>query len=398
MPVYEVSHIARYVKESVEADALLADLWVQGEISNASLSAAGHWYFTMKDDRAQLRCVMFKPVGRKAGADNGGKHLRGGALVTVHGRISFYEARGDLQLYVDLVQPKGVGELALKLELLKKRLEEEGLFDESRRRPLPRFPQRIGVVTSPTSAAWQDIQHVISRRYPLVELVLAPCQVQGDASAPTIVEALAAMNAEPGLDAVIVARGGGSLEELWPFNEEPVARAIYACRVPVISGVGHETDTTIADLVADVRAPTPSAAAELAVPDARELRRQVSAHYRNLNMLALAEVARRRAALDGLDARAARRLPDVDALRLRVDELLARARNTAGSLTTLRQEQLRGLAFRLAALDPRAVLKRGYAVVQRRDTRAVVTSPNQVFPGDTLRVTVAEGEFGARAE
>lgn len=391
MPIYAVWQLARYLKDSLDSDAFLADLWVQGEVSNASHSAAGHWYFTLKDDRAQLRSVMFRNGG-------GGRFIQNGAKVNAHGRASFYEARGELQLYVDLVQPEGAGELALKLELLRQKLEREGLFDPSRKRSLPRFPQRIGVATSPSSAAWQDIQNVIRRRFPLVELVLAPCQVQGEAAAATIVEALETLAAEPDLDMVIVARGGGSLEELWPFNEEAVARAVFACPVPVISGVGHETDTTICDQVADVRAPTPSAAAELAVPDARELHAQVAAHRQALDDVVAALVERRHRDAEALAARLLHRAPDIAAHRLHVDDLLKVATQQLDETALLLRERLNGLSLRLGALNPNAVLRRGYAVVQRRDTRAVVTGQAQVAPGDRLDVSVADGTFGAQVE
>ena len=211
-----------------------------------------------------MRCVMFRN-------SRGAQYLVNGAAIVLHGRVSIYEQRGDLQLIADIAQPEGVGELQLKLEQLKLQLEQQGLFDQSRKRELPRFPEKIAVVTSPSGSVWHDIQNVVKRRYPLVELAIAPAPVQGEDAAPAIAEALQAAGDEPGVDLVIVARGGGSLEDLWAFNEEAVARAIFACPVPVVSAVGHETDHTIADLVADLRAPTPSAAAELVVPDRTEL-------------------------------------------------------------------------------------------------------------------------------
>ncbi|MSQ41366.1 MAG: exodeoxyribonuclease VII large subunit, partial [Dehalococcoidia bacterium] len=268
MPVYAVSQITAYLQASLESDDFLRDVWISGEVSNLSASGAGHMYFTLKDNAGQLRCVMFR-------SQRGREFLEKGAAVLAHGAISFYQTRGDLQFYVDLVQPAGVGELTLKLEQLKVKLQEEGLFEPSRKRSLPPFPHKIAVVTSPTGAVWHDIQNVIRRRYPLVELALAPTPVQGGQAAERIVEALQTVNQESDVDVVIIARGGGSLEELWPFNEEVVARAIYASRIPVVSGVGHETDVTIADLVADLRAPTPSAAAELVVPDKRQLQAEV---------------------------------------------------------------------------------------------------------------------------
>ncbi|SVD49625.1 uncharacterized protein METZ01_LOCUS402479, partial [marine metagenome] len=268
MPVYTVSQVTRYIKESLERDALLADLWVSGEASNVARSAAGHTYFSLKEENTLMRCVMFK-------GGSGGEHILDGSAVSLHGRMSVYEVRGDLQCIADIVRPEGMGERSLELERLKVQLEAEGLFEPSRKRSIPSFPRRVGVITSPTGAVWHDIQNVTGRRYPLAELVLAPCQVQGDNAAPTIIEAFDAMNAEPDIDVVILARGGGSAEELWPFNEEAVARAIYASKPPIISAVGHETNTSIADMVADLRAPTPSAAAEMAVPDSRELNERI---------------------------------------------------------------------------------------------------------------------------
>ena len=214
MAVYTVSQVTRYIKESLERDALLADLWVSGEASNVVRSAAGHTYFSLKEANTVLRCVMFRN-------GSGAEHLANGAAVSAHGRISVYEARGDLQCIVDLARPEGMGERYLELERLIVRLQNEGLFEPSRKRPLPEFPQRIGVITSPTGAVWHDIQTVVERRYPLTELVLAPCLVQGDTAAPSIIEAFEVINAEPGIDAVILARGGGSTEDLWTFNEEP---------------------------------------------------------------------------------------------------------------------------------------------------------------------------------
>jgi len=247
--VYSVTEVTGYLRELLEADNLLIDLWINGEVSNLSQSAAGHIYFTLKDEASQLRCVHFRR-GRLA------TQMENGTAVAAHGRISIYEVAGALQFYVDLVQPEGVGILHLEFERLKAQLEEEGLFDTARKRQLPAFPRRIGVVTSPTGAVFSDIVNVIGRRYPLVEVVLSPTPVQGDGAAEGIVQALDALNHIEGIDLVILARGGGSLEELWAFNQEKVARAVFASKAPVISGVGHDTDFTIVDFVADLRAPT----------------------------------------------------------------------------------------------------------------------------------------------
>ncbi|MBF8267924.1 MAG: exodeoxyribonuclease large subunit [Dehalococcoidia bacterium] len=389
MPVYSVSQVTRYLRDTLEADFLLRDLWVRGEVSNLSPSAAGHFYFTLKDDASQVRCVMFRPA-------HGGEHLEAGGAILAHGRISLYEVRGELQLYVDLVQPEGVGELHLELERLKVKLESEGLFQVSRKRPIPPFPQRIGVVTSPFGAVWHDIQSIIGRRYPLVELALAPTPVQGDGAAAGIVDAFDAVNSEDDIDVVILARGGGSLEELWPFNEEAVARAIYASRAPVISAVGHETDYTIADMVADCRAPTPSAAAELAVPDREEMEERILSFSRSLFQQVSTEMATLSHELDMAVGRLERYAPNIPSWRQRVDDLSVSHGRVLESYLALRGERVKALEMRLASLSPTAVLSRGYAVVQRKDTAELVTSVSQVQPNDDLHISVKDGSFPAR--
>lgn len=319
-----------------------------------------------------------------------------GAAVLAHGRISLYATRGELQLYVDLVQPEGTGPLHRELERLKVRLEEEGLFDPSRKRPLPVFPRKIGVVTSETGAVFHDICTVIQRRYPLVEVVLAPAAVQGRGAAAEIVDSLRTLNDRGDIDVILVARGGGSLEELWPFNEEVVARAVYGSRRPIISGVGHETDTTISDLVADRRAATPSAAAELAVPDVRQLRLQVATHQRATLSAVTSMLQARQDGARGLGQRLQWQAPPVDALRQRVDDLAQALVRDLGSSVKLARERFQGLAQHLEALSPHSVLERGYALVQLTEKGAVVTSTAQVTPDDALSVTVQDGSFGAR--
>ena len=265
MRFFSVADVTGYIKQVLSRDEQLRDLWISGEVSNFVRSTPGHCYFTLKDNNAQLRCVLFK-------GNHGSEHLSNGRAVNVHGRIDFYEVQGNIQFYVDAVQPSGIGVLAAELERLKIELEKEGLFEHSRKRILPEFPNRVGVVTSDTGAVLHDIQTVMGRRYPLAELVLCPSSVQGEQSVPEIVDAIQTLNSTDSIDVIIVARGGGSIEDLWAFNTEAVARAIYASRVPVVSAIGHETDYTIADLVADVRAPTPSAAAEIVCPDQRILK------------------------------------------------------------------------------------------------------------------------------
>ena len=387
MAVYTVSQIADYLKASLDGDSVLADVWVNGEVSNLSRSAAGHAYFTLKDARAQLRCVLFR-------RNRGAELLDNGHAVAAHGNISFYEVRGDIQLYVDLIRPEGMGALHLELERLKALLEEEGLFDPSRKRPLPSFPQHIGLVTSEQGAVFHDICNIIERRYPLAEVVLCAAAVQGKGAAPEIVDALRTLNAEGDVDVIIVARGGGSLEELWPFNEEAVARAIYASHAPVVSAVGHETDFTIADYVADVRAPTPSAAAELVVPDAAQLQAIVQGHVRSLSSNAAQFVSGHRQSVGHLLQRLHIRAPDIAGQRQRIDDLTALISSRLNILLERQGDRARNLQWRLAALDPRAVLARGYAVVAHEATGQTVTSPRQVAQGDPLAITVHEGIFG----
>jgi len=389
MPVYTVSQVTRYIKESLEGDSLLADLWVSGEASNVVRSAAGHTYFSLKEENTLLRCVMFK-------GGSGGEHILDGSAISLHGRVSVYEVRGDLQCIADLARPEGMGERYLELERLKVQLEAEGLFEPSRKRPIPSFPQRVGVITSPTGAVWHDIQNVVGRRYPLVELVMAPCQVQGDNAAPTIIEAFDTMNAESDIDVVILARGGGSTEELWPFNEEAVARAIYASKSPIISAVGHETNVTVADMVADLRAPTPSAAAELAVPDARELNERVIFNARTLYQGVMQEIANRASGVQLSVSRLEMRKPDTTTRRQQVDDLLQGLVLRLGNALALHKQKLVGLDQRLGALDPAGVLRRGYAAVSRMDTGAIVSDASQVSSGDVIHVRVHKGEFDAK--
>jgi exodeoxyribonuclease VII large subunit len=389
MEVYSVSEVTTYLRELLETNPHLADLWISGEVSNLTRSPAGHVYFTLKDENAQLRCVFFR-------RPNMGAPLDQGMQVVAHGRVSLYEVRGDLQFYVDFVQPEGVGVLHAQFERLKAQLEEEGLFDEARKRPLPRFPRRIGVVTSPVGAVFHDICNILGRRWPLAEVVLAPTAVQGAEAASGVVSALAALNDEGAIDVIIVARGGGSLEELWAFNEEPVARAIYASRVPVVSAIGHETDYTIADFVADLRAPTPSAAAELVAPDRLEVTVRLSVLAASLLTSCRSEVEGRRAGVSQAVTRMERLIPDLARERQRVDDLWRQANASLEALLRRWRERLWGFAGQLRSLDPNATLARGYALVQRDGH--VVSSVAEVAGGERLSVRVKDGGFPVRVE
>ena len=388
--VLTVTQVAVHLRELLESSPFLSDLWIVGEVSNLRASSSGHSYFTLKDSSASLNCVLFRGQG---GADM----LENGKSVRAHGRMSFYEPRGSTDFMVDRVLPEGEGALAMELERLKARLAQEGLFEESRKRPLPQFPEVIGVVTSPTGAAWQDIQNIVGRRYPLARLLLSPTQVQGLDAAPQIASALDRLEVDGSSDVIIVARGGGSLEDLWPFNEEIVARAIFRSRIPVVSGVGHETDFTIADYVADHRAPTPSAAAELVVPDGAILRQTLVAWTERAQRGALRAVESSRGEVANLSRRLDASLPDLNNLKRQVDDLA----DVLGSSLTGRLRMARletdGLERRLRTLDPAATLSRGFSVVQLSDTGRVVSETGQVSGGESLTVTVSDGSFAATA-
>jgi len=392
---YTVSQLTGTIRRLIEDALELNDVWVEGEVSNFSRAASGHCYFTLKDAGSQIGCVMWRRVAQVQ------EYLPvDGDLVLAHGRVGVYEAAGRYQLYVDRFQPAGVGNLYLEFERLKARLEAEGLFAPERKRPLPSFPRRIGVVTSPAAAALRDILNVLSRRYPLAELLLAPTLVQGDDAPPQIVAAIEALNERAdadGVDVIIVARGGGSLEELWAFNDERVARAVAASRIPVICGVGHETDFSLADFAADVRAPTPSAAAELVAPEQVDLRAQVAGLTGVLVTALHGAIDERRWRL-AEQMRALKHLsPALQMIqaRQRVDDLLDGAQTALRHDLALRRERLGGLIGRLAGVSPLGTLERGYAIVRHRDTQAVVRSVGQVASGDTLDIRVVDGEFEA---
>ena len=388
MAIYSVSQVTSYLRALLERDALLQDVWVSGEVANVSRSGSGHTYFTLREANSSLRCVMFRSA-------RGAQRLDNGAAVIAHGRTSVYEVRGDLQLIVDIVQPEGVGELQLRLEQLKLKLENEGLFEPSRKRSLPEFPQRVGVITSPSGAVWQDVQTIVARRYPLVELLLAPTPVQGDSATPGIVEAFQVLNELPNVDAVILARGGGSLEDLWPFNEEAVARAIYASRAPVVSAIGHETDYTIADMVADKRAPTPSAAAEMAVPDRAELATSLLVAEQSLAASVSGHLSSKSSSVRRLEQRLDRARPDLDSPRMQIDDLLRSARRHLKHGLEMKVERVNGLRHRLESVSPTHTLRRGYAIVQRQEDGNVVTDAAEVAVGEPVNVTLRRGELEA---
>ncbi len=391
--IYSVSELTREIKALLEGE--FSGVWVTGEISNFHAHGSGHFYFTLKDKGAQISTVMFRGANRHLKFK-----LEDGLEVVAKGRVGVYEPRGNYQIILDYIEPKGLGALQLAFTQLRNKLAEEGLFDEARKRPLPYLPRTIGIVTSPTGAVIQDMIRILKRRNPHVNILLYPVSVQGEAAAPEIVRGIEALNRHGEAEVMIVGRGGGSLEDLWAFNTEAVARAIAASPIPVISAVGHETDFTIADYVADLRAPTPSAAAELAAPVAAELR------------LSLRESQRRllRTYRQGLEARREklkfwishlkhpkRRLEELaqhwDDLRERLNLGIERSLET-------RRASLRLLSEKLEVLSPLSILSRGYSIVRKLEADgregAVVKDAGQVRPGDSLSLGLFKGSFKAR--
>jgi exodeoxyribonuclease VII large subunit len=393
---WTVTDLTRRLRRLLETQADLQDIWVQGEISNLSRPASGHLYFTLKDAGASLRCVMWR--GEAALLKT---VLQDGMAVEAHGDIRLYEAGGQYQLSVDLVRPLGEGALYREFLRLKAALEAEGLFHPSRRRPLPDRPQRIGVVTSASGAALRDVLDTLGRRAPWVEVILAASPVQGEEAPPALVSALQALNRLARPDAVLLVRGGGSLEDLWAFNDERVVRAVAASQAPVVTGIGHETDFTLADFAADLRAPTPTAAAELATPlTGADLRAELASRSRYLVELARSDLDKRResVASRGLQLGYSSPLQRIQSGRQMLDGLARRLGLGLAHQLNLTKSRLRGIRERLASLDPSAVLARGFAVVTRRRDGRVVTRRGQVTAGDELRLRVSDGEFGARVE
>jgi exodeoxyribonuclease VII large subunit len=425
--ILAVSEVARAIREAVRADPRLTDVWVEGEVGRVTVSTAGHAYFTLKDARSTLNCVWFNDDRLRSAFQP-----QAGLRIVVHGRVDLFEQQGAVQLYVESIQPAGFGDLAIRFEALKARLSAEGLFDQARKRPLPARPTTIAVITSPTGVVWHDIATVLTRRWPMTSVLLVPCKVQGDDAPESIVRAFGRLERwiaaavregraddEPQL--TILARGGGSLEDLWSFNDERVVRAVVGHSLPVVCGVGHEVDVTLADFAADVRAATPSAAAELVVPDRadwmaafrRAGERTAAAVGRTLEATRR-ELAAERRALDRLDPRA-----QLAADRERVGLLLDRAvrvadgaiaRRRAGldaavaatprpllaRLATARST-LEAAASALAVLDPQATLERGYAIVRRTADERILRVPDDAPVGTALAIRLAGGELPATA-
>jgi exodeoxyribonuclease VII large subunit len=391
---WSVTSLTRFIRELLESDYDLQDVWVVGEVSNCSRPSSGHLYFTLKDMGASLRCVMWRTdVQRQT-------FLPGdGDAVEVHGSIGLYEANGIYQLYADQIRSKGEGLLFQEFLRLKERLELEGLFDVDRKRPIPRLPNCIGVVTSPTGAALRDILNTLKRRCPMARVVISPAPVQGEEAPALIISALQELEREVKPDVILLARGGGSIEDLWAFNNETLVRCIADCSVPVICGVGHETDFTLADFVADLRAPTPTAAAERAAADRDELLSSLQDLSRSLNHHVRSHLQAPRWRVEEISLRLQMLSPRarIRSGRQQMDELTRRGMSAFSHTMLLRRTRLSSLEQRLDALNPEAVLRRGFAVVTDTDG-ALIRSVEQVQAGEHLQVRVSDGRFGVQVD
>lgn len=385
--VITVGQLNRYVKSLLEGDRNLLSVYIGGEISNfTNHYKSGHLYMSLKDETAVVKAVMFRGYASKLAftPENGMK-------VIVKARVSLYEKDGAFQIYIEEMQPDGVGALQIAYEQLKARLEKEGLFDPARKRPIPRYPQRVGVITSPTGAAVRDIMNVLGRRFPLAEIVFVPVLVQGEGAPPQLVRAVELFNEKKAADVLIIGRGGGSIEELWAFNDERVARAVAASAIPVISAVGHETDFTICDFAADLRAPTPSAAAELAVPDTRSLLSRLQQLQTVSRQAVVHRLQTERKRLAALREKRCLSTPlfYVEGQAMRLD-FATRAFSSAAQMQLTRADrQLAALSGKLDALSPLKVLSRGYSIVQKEG--AVVKSTAELSPGDELSLRMTDG-------
>ena len=392
--IRSVSEITNLLKRLIEQQPDFQNVWIQGEVSNFSKSGAGHVYFTLKEDNHQISVAIFRSNAALL------KFLpKDGEEVIVQGQLSLYSARGQYQIVGRNVEPVGIGALQRAFEELKQRLTDEGLFDNIHKKPLPRFPKKIGVITSATGAAFQDICEQLRKRYPLAEVLLHPTLVQGDGAAQGIAYALQTMNQRDDIDVLIVGRGGGSIEDLWAFNEELVARAIFASTIPVVSAVGHETDYTISDMVADHRAPTPSAAIEHIVPDQDELFAQLNGFDAWLRTTIQNQLNAHKTRIQELETRLApeQRKSKINQLYQIVDNLDTACRNAARQSLTAGENRLHTLAERLNALSPLATLKRGYSISRKTDGE-VLTDAEQVAIGDKIEVQLAQGHLACRVE
>ena len=388
MRVLTISQINVFLKSLIEGDGRLTDIYAAGEISNfTDHYRSGHLYFSLKDEKSVLKAVMFSSAARRLRFKPGD-----GMRVIVRGRVSVYEPSGQYQFYVEEMQPDGLGALNLAFEQMKAKLEAEGLFRAEFKKPIPRFPMRIGVITSPTGAAVQDMRNILARRWPAAELIFCPVLVQGEGAPAQLTAAVREMNRRRCADVILIGRGGGSAEDLAAFNDEALARAVFASEIPVISAVGHETDFTICDFVADLRAPTPSAAAELAVPDRAEIALQAQGLVRRMRSAVQSGLDDRRQLLDTACAAAVLRSPAalLGPRKMQLDGAVQALKTTQERLWLRERERLSSLSARLDGMSPLKVMARGYAALSDQAGRPV-RSVRDVSPGDGVRARLSDG-------
>jgi exodeoxyribonuclease VII large subunit len=393
--VWSVSDLTLYVRQLIESDYRLQEIWVTGEVSNLSRPASGHLYFTLKDEQASLHCVMWRSQ-----VEFQDHQPENGEQLEVFGRIGVYEAGGQYQLYAETLRPAGQGERYKEFIRLKEKLDQEGLFDAERKRPLPPWPHTLGIVTSSTGAALRDVIHVLERRYPLVTLLLAPATVQGERAPAEIVAALSHLNQHGGSDLILLVRGGGSLEDLWAFNDEQLVRAVADSKIPLVTGIGHETDVILADFASDLRAPTPSAAAEVATPDRTALSEDLLAEQLDLASAFGGHTTNKRQALEKLQSRLKLASPRtrIENSRQRLDDLWHRLLVSLQHDLNIQKQRIEGLDHTLRAVHPGEVLARGYAIVTKTKDGSVVRSSGQVNVGEQIHIQVHEGEFDAEVQ
>lgn len=385
-PIYTVSELNH--ESSVLLGTHFETVWVSGEISNLSRPSSGHIYFSLKDDNAQIRCAFFRFQQQKIDFD-----LENGQEIIVRAQVSLYEPRGDYQLIVSAVKLAGAGKLQIAFEKLKKELEKKGYFDEQYKQNLPIFPKQIGVITSPTAAALRDILKVFKKRFPNIPVMIYPTLVQGDQAAAQIASAIEIANKQADCDVLILARGGGSIEDLWPFNEVIVAKAIFESDIPIVTGIGHQTDFTIADFAADMRAPTPSAAAELTTPDRKEWLEQLSHYYQRLTQLMRAQLQLYQTHLQHLEKRLQHPGEKLRQQSQQLDLIDIQLNRMMQYQLALRKEKIAHLAQSLNNLSPLAVLQRGFSITRCKETGAIIKKRNQVRPNNKMVTQLIDGEI-----
>lgn len=391
--IYSVSELTRDISLLLEGE--FSRVWVEGEVSNFILHTSGHCYFSLKDAESVIACVIFKSSANKLKFD-----IENGMSLVCSGRIGVYNKRGQYQLYIDKAEPKGVGSLQLAFTQLKEKLFKEGLFDQAHKKPLPYLPETIGIVTSPTGAAIRDMLDIINRRFLNMHIILFPSKVQGETAGSEIVAGIEAFNRLKNVDLIIIGRGGGSIEDLWAFNEELVARAIYNSEIPLVSAVGHEIDYTISDFVADLRAPTPSAAAELAVPEKSDILQQIELLQGRLKQALKSRVDALQKHLDAIMQRYAFRQPQflIEQYQQRLDEQSRSLSQSLSHFISIKKEKISSVNGRLKALNPTAILSRGYSITMTHPSGDIIKDASKARQGSYVRTKLAKGEIISTVE